>query len=199
MLEMKGVTLSFGGVTVLENQSLTLKENAHIALTGPSGCGKTSFLNLVAGLIKPTAGRIFTNTERIGYVFQEPRLLPWLTAAENVSAVLSDKKSAPQTARQWLSLVGLSEAAAGKYPAELSGGMAQRVSLARALAYDGDILLLDEPFKGLDESRRNEMIALVREHAAGKTLLLATHDREEAAALCERVYVFQNRQFVPES
>ena len=199
MLEMKGVTLSFGGVTVLENQSLTLKENAHIALTGPSGCGKTSFLNLVAGLIKPTAGSIFTNTERIGYVFQEPRLLPWLTAAENVSAVLSDKKSAPQTARRWLSLVGLSEAAAGKYPAELSGGMAQRVSLARALAYGGDILLLDEPFTGLDESRRTGMIALVREHTAGKTLLLATHDREEAAALCERVYVFENRQFVPES
>ena len=198
MLEMKGVTLSFGGVTVLENQSLALQEHAHIALTGPSGCGKTSFLNLVAGLIKPTAGSISTHTERIGYVFQEPRLLPWLTAAENVSAVLSDKKSAPQTARRWLSLVGLSSAA-DKYPAELSGGMAQRVSLARALAYDGDILLLDEPFKGLDESRRNEMISLVREHAAGKTLLLATHDREEAAALCERVYVFQNRQFVPES
>lgn len=197
MLEMQNVTVAYGDISVLENQSLILPSQAHIALTGPSGCGKTSLLNLVAGLIKPAAGIISLQTERVGYSFQEPRLLPWLTAAENVAAVLSDKKSAAQTACRWLELVGLSDAA-DKYPAELSGGMAQRVSLARTLAYGGDILLLDEPFKGLDGSRRAEMVALVREHAAGKTLLLATHDREEANALCDRVYVYENRQFVPE-
>lgn len=198
MLEMQNVTIAYGDISVLESQSLTLSPGARIALTGPSGCGKTSLLNLVAGLVTPAAGQISRRAERVAYVFQEPRLLPWLSAAENVAAVLSDKHAAPQTARRWLELVGLSEAA-DKYPSKLSGGMAQRVSLARALAYGGDILLLDEPFKGLDESLHAEMITLVQEHTAGKTLLLAIHDREEANALCDRVYVYENRQFVPES
>lgn len=195
MIELKDITVSFGRQTVLKDQNLTLRFGERIALMGPSGCGKTSLLRVIAGLVKPAAGSINTHTDRISYLFQEPRLLPWLTAEENVNVVLLDKAESIPEARKWLDAVGLKEAAK-KYPQELSGGMQQRVSLARALAYAGDILLLDEPLKGLDAATKADMINLLNTHAAGKTLLLATHDAEEAAALTDALYSYQNHSFI---
>lgn len=194
MIELKNLHLAFGEQRVLSAQDLHIAPGESAAFMGPSGCGKTSLLRLIAGLEKPVSGTVSVRSRRLSYLFQEPRLLPWLTAEQNVNAVLSDSPATLPQARTWLEAVGLEDAAA-KYPAELSGGMQQRVSLARALAFGGDILLLDEPFKGLDGETRNHMISLLRTHAAGKTLLLATHDRDEAAALTEKLYLFDGQRF----
>lgn len=195
MIELKNVNISYGEQIVLKNQTLTVPAGERVALMGPSGCGKTSLLRLIAGLIKPAEGSVSIHTDRISCLFQEPRLLPWLTAEENVNTVLSDSAVTLPEARKWLEAVGL-KAAIKKHPHELSGGMQQRVSLARALAYHGDILLLDEPLKGLDAETKSDMIDLINTYATGKALILATHDTEEAAALTDALYSYQNNNFI---
>ena len=195
MIQLKKLQLSYAEQTVLQDQDLTVTAGEHVALMGPSGCGKTSLLRIVAGLLKPSGGTITTDSGRISYLFQEPRLLPWLTAEDNVNVVLSGRAETLPEARKWLEAVGLAEAVK-KYPHELSGGMQQRVSLARALAYNGDILLLDEPLKGLDAETKAEMLRLLQAYTAEKTILLATHDTEEAEALTERLYVYQDHRFI---
>ncbi|MCD7749443.1 MAG: ABC transporter ATP-binding protein [Oscillospiraceae bacterium] len=197
MIYYDSVTLTYDGAPVLEDFSLHIAPGAHIALMGRSGCGKSSALNLAAGLLTPSAGSVRVEAKRLAYVFQEPRLLPWLTAAENMNAVLSDKPETMPRALEWLAAVGLADAA-GKYPAELSGGMRQRVNLARALAYDGDALLLDEPLEGLDKPLQAEMLSLLRRCTEGKTLLLATHDHAQAQALDCRILKYQDKAFVSE-
>ena len=122
--------------------------------------------------------------------------MPWRTAAENVNVVLSDQPATMPEARRWLAAVGLSEAA-DKFPAELSGGMKQRLELARALAYDGDLLLLDEPTKELDAETKRVIMLLLREHVKGRTLLMATHDMAEATVLAERIYVIDRDGILP--
>jgi NitT/TauT family transport system ATP-binding protein len=189
VIELQSVTVAYGGRPLVEDLSLSVAAGEHIALMAPSGWGKTSLLNLMAGLLSPTAGHVLVDRSPMGYVFQEPRLLPWLTAAENVNLVLSDHKKTLPQAEAWLERVGLG-ADKDKYPHELSGGMQQRVNLARALAVEGDILLLDEPLKGLDQACKQAMLTLLQTHSQGKTLVLATHDAQEAAALTERVYRF---------
>ena len=195
MIELKHIALSYESQSVLVDQDMYILPGQSAALMGPSGCGKTSLLRLIAGLEKPSAGTISIHTDRIACLFQEPRLLPWLTAEENVNTVLSDHAATLPDARKLLEAVGLKEAAK-KYPQELSGGMQQRVSLARALAYNGDILLLDEPLKGLDARTKADMICLIQTLRPEKTLLLATHDPEEAAALTNTMYTYQNKRFI---
>lgn len=195
MIELKNISLTYGTQTILKGQDLAVAAGERIALMGPSGCGKTSLLRLIAGLAKPTDGFLSVHTDRIAYLFQEARLLPWLTAEENVNTVLSDCDATLPEARKWLAAVGL-KTDMKKYPHELSGGMQQRVSLARALAYGGDILLLDEPLKGLDADTRADMIRLMNSHTAGKTLLLATHDAEEATALTDILYSYHRNNFI---
>ncbi|MCD8322522.1 MAG: ATP-binding cassette domain-containing protein [Oscillospiraceae bacterium] len=197
MIYYDSVTLTYDGAPVLEDFSLHIAPGAHIALMGRSGCGKSSALNLAAGLLTPSVGAVRVEAKRLAYVFQEPRLLPWLTAAENINAVLSDKLDTMPKALEWLAAVGLADAA-GKYPAELSGGMRQRVNLARALACDGDALLLDEPLEGLDKPLQAEMLSLLRRCTEGKTLLLATHDPAQAQALDCRILKYQDKTFVSE-
>lgn len=179
LIELEHVSLAFRGATVLSNMDMTIREGERLAVMGPSGSGKTSLLRLIAGLIKPTAGKIIRHTDRIAVQFQEARLLPTRTAAENVNAVLSDGAKTMPEARAWLARVGL-DPAADLYPDELSGGMAQRVALARALAYGGDLLLLDEPFRGLDDKRKVEMMDTVLSCTTHTAILLVTHDRAEA-------------------
>lgn len=193
MIDIKNLSLGYGGERVIESFSLRVEKGEHIALMGPSGCGKTSLLNALAGLLKPQEGSVSVGGS-ISCVFQEPRLLPWLSALENVNVVLSDSPATLPEARKWLEAVGLG-AAADKRPGELSGGMQQRLSIARALAYGGDILLLDEPLKGMDADTEASVAELIRSFAESRTLLLITHDEAEARAFADRIYVYRNKCF----
>ena len=171
-----------------------MPDGGHIALMGPSGCGKTTLLRVLAGLQAPDAGTVRVEPGRMACVFQEPRLLPWRTAAENVNAVLSDRAQTMPQALAWLERLELGDAC-DQYPAALSGGMQQRVAIARALAYDAPVLLLDEPFRGLDAALRARVTALIADAAKDKTLVLATHDAADAAALGCAVYAYADGAF----
>ena len=179
MIEIKNATKKYGkyksAQTVLENFSLTLESGSKTVITGASGIGKTTLLRILAGLEKPDGGEFFSD-EKVAVMFQEPRLLPWKTALENVAVVLPNGKK--ELADKYLSLVELEEDK-NKFPHELSGGMAQRVALARFLAFaeaDGStLLLLDEPFSALDYTTAEKMLALLRDFANGKTVLLVAH------------------------
>ena len=189
MLELKEISLSFGGHAVLSNCSLHLAPGERIALMGPSGCGKTTLLRTALSLQQSDSGTVVCRAHKPAAVFQEPRLLPWLTALENVNLVLSDTPETLPAAQAWLDCMELGDSAL-LYPAELSGGMQQRVSLARALACKPDLLVLDEPFKGLDTALND------RKALDGASLLLATHREEEALALGCRIVRYNAGQFV---
>ena len=193
MITIDRLTLSYGRQQVLKDCSLRVEAGSRVALMGPSGCGKTSLINVIAGLLTPDSGKVSVNG-KVSYVFQEPALFPWLTAVDNINVVLSDGPETLPRAEQLLDAVGLSDCR-DKYPHQLSGGQKQRIAICRALAYGGDILLLDEPLKGLDADTRDQVSALLRQEWAGKTLLLVTHDPSEAQSLCDRVYRWQEGTF----
>ena len=183
MLELTGISHRYGDLPVLNHVSLRLSPGRRIALMGPSGVGKTTLLRIAMGLLVPTEGKVENTFRKTAVLFQEPRLLPWRTAAENVNLVLGDDNRTMEKARFHLAQLGLAEAA-DKSPQELSGGMQQRVALARAMAVEGDLLILDEPFKAMDETLRFQVIAQVAKTTAA--ILLVTHEESEAAALnCE--------------
>ena len=190
MIELRDLVFSYADRPVLNGVSLSLTDGMHAAVMGPSGAGKSTLLRLAMGLAQPKSGLV-RRSGRIACVFQEPRLLPWCTALENVNCVLSDGPETLPAAEKWLSALELS-ACAGLYPDALSGGMQQRLAIARALAFGGDTLLLDEPFKGFDADLREEVIALLQRECAGKTLLLVTHDADAAARLAERTYLLSD-------
>lgn len=187
MLEIKNVSLSYGGLRVLHDVSLCLGTGERIAVMGPSGCGKTSLLRVIAGLQSPDSGTVECMARRLSFVFQEPRLLPWLTAEENVRLVLPDAHRS-EDAAALLSCFGLSDAA-DKLPAELSGGMQQLVSLTRALVCAPDLLLLDEPFKALDAAAKKNAITVVSD-GTDAAIILVTHDIREAETLGCRIIDF---------
>jgi len=195
MLELNEVSLRFGDKQVLDGCTLRLKAGEHIALMGPSGCGKTTLLRIALGLQDPESGTARRTSERAAAVFQEPRLLPWRTAAENVNLVLSDRDETLPEAREWLKRLELSDAGE-LYPAELSGGMQQRVSIARALAASPSLLVLDEPFKAMDSALRERVMGLTAETAKAAAILLATHSEDEARALGCSVLRYQDGRFV---
>lgn len=167
-----------------------------MAVVGPSGCGKTTLLNLFSGFLKPTSGTVWC-AGRVRTVYQHDSLFPWQTAAQNISMGLRDLGSAAERSEQleaMLRLIKLEEFAA-HYPHQLSGGMRQRVELARALAGATDILLLDEPFSSLDYLTRlrlrRELARMLEE--LPRTVVLVTHDIEEAAQLADRIVVLSDR------
>lgn len=183
MLKLTAISYRYGDHQVLQDVNLTLQPGQRLAVMGPSGCGKTTLLRIALGLLPPTEGNVENTFRKTTVVFQEPRLLPWRTALQNVNLVLGDGKTTLETAKKHLQQVKLADAA-HQYPRELSGGMQQRVAVARALAAEGDILVLDEPFKAMDEALREQIISLVAQSKAA--ILLVTHEEEEARALgCE--------------
>jgi ABC-type nitrate/sulfonate/bicarbonate transport system ATPase subunit len=185
-----GTSLALGGVSV------TLERNSFTAFVGPSGCGKTTLLHIAAGLDTQFQGTFDRDPidARLACLFQQPRLLPWRNARDNVAFVLSpsgaDQAKARKRADDLLRLVGLAGAET-KFPGQLSGGMQQRVALARALAVDPDLLLMDEPFSALDELTaahlRDELITLCAQRE--RTIMFVTHNILEACYLADRVVV----------
>ena len=194
MIKLHNISLAYDDRPVLRSCTLRLESGSRAALMGPSGCGKTTLLHIAAGLLTPDAGSV-TVQSTVSCVFQEPALFPWLTAAENVNVVLGDSPATMAQAEQWLEAVGLTDCRE-QYPRQLSGGQKQRVSIARALAYGGDVLLLDEPFRGLDEETRQKIAQLIHREAHGKTLLLATHDPREAELLHCPIHRWQDGKFI---
>ena len=182
-IRFENVSKSFEGQVVVDHLDWQLPLTGTLCLFGPSGCGKTTLLHLIAGIHQPDGGRIHgLDLHTASMVFQEPRLLPWLSAMHNITAVLPASDRRDIVARDWLDLVGL-ENAIHKLPDELSGGMRQRVAIARALASGGDLLLLDEPTQGLDAEMRTRMIQLIRADEGKRLTVLVTHDPDEAEAL----------------
>lgn len=181
------VDFAYDTVQVLRQVFLTLPEEGVLCLSGPSGCGKTTLLRLLAGLERPCGGRILGLAgKRPSMVFQENRLLPWMTVTDNLLSVFSHPREPErQAAGQLLEAIGLAESAE-EYPASLSGGMKRRVAIARAMLYGGDILLLDEPFTGLDPALRQHIISMLLERYRGKLIVLVTHLSEEAALMGAR-------------
>ncbi len=190
---------------VLNDVSLSVPKGGFVSLIGPSGCGKSTLLKVLAGLLPPTAGDVSVagvtpieavRQRRIGIVFQEATLLPWKNALDNVAMLMEitrggrSNEEIRQRAIDMLRLVGL-EHAAQKRPAQLSGGMRQRVSIARALALDPEVLMMDEPFGALDAITREEMSAFLLEiwERTHKTIVLVTHSIDEAAFLSREVHV----------
>ena len=188
MLTFDHVFFSFEEKKILHDFSLNIEKGEIVALMGESGIGKSTLLNLAAGLLHPQKGSVNNLSTRISYAFQEPRLFPWMTALENVNAVLSGKKATLPAAQQALDFVCLGNDAQ-LYPHELSGGMKTRVSIARAIAYDGDLYLLDEPFSALDAELRDKILLSLRNYLKekGATALFVTHSAEEAARFADRV------------
>lgn len=185
-ITLEQVSRTFEGRKVLQDVSLSLPCQGRICLFGPSGCGKTTLLRLICGLDRPDGGRVTIPADtRFSCHFQEDRLLPWYTAEENLSLALGGV----DTARAWLARVGL-EGAGGLYPDELSGGMRRRVSLARALGHDSDVLALDEPLRELDVPTADRLLALIDESLGQRLLLLVTHDRSQAERLGCRILDF---------
>ena len=195
MLELNNISVRYDGKSVLSGCGLSLGDGERLALMGPSGCGKTTLLRVALSLQPPDTGSVSGDPGRTAAVFQEPRLLPWRTAAENVNVVLSDTPETMPEALSMLERVELSDAVE-KYPAELSGGMQQRVSIARALAFRPDLLVLDEPFRGLDDELRGRMVSLLNTSLQSASLLLVTHSEEEAKTLGCRVLRYQDGRFV---
>jgi NitT/TauT family transport system ATP-binding protein len=198
LLQLKEVTVRLGEDTVLRNLDLAVDGVGLIALMGPSGVGKTTLLRLIAGLISPSAG-VRRADAKIATIFQDARLLPWQSALDNAAFGLRAQGMARQTARlraaDILARLGFSGADMIKYPRALSGGMRQRVAIARALAIKPDLLLMDEPFTGLDAPLRADLQGLVREIVAEKHLaaILVTHDPVEAVMLADRIILLGGR------
>ena len=182
MLRLHDVSLRFGDRQILDKCSLRLEKGQRLALMGPSGCGKTTLARIALSLLVPDSGTVETSFTRVSAVFQEPRLLPWLTAVENVNLVLSDSTETLPQARAWLERLELGDAAE-LYPAELSGGMQQRLSIARALAVRPEMLIMDEAFKGMDEELKNRVLLVTEESLEDTALLLITHSGQEALSL----------------
>jgi NitT/TauT family transport system ATP-binding protein len=180
-IKISNLKKTYQNLTVFENLNLEVKKSGRIAIMGESGCGKTTLLNIISGLEKADDGRIEGLPEKISFVFQEDRLFEKFTALSNAKFA-ADRSINDETAREHLIEVGLTDSAL-QAAENLSGGMKRRVSIVRAVLAKADLLLLDEPFKGLDEGNRENVANYILKNTADTTVILVTHDRDEAELL----------------
>ena len=188
ILVSKSISKKYNEKLILDNINFEMFSGEILGLLGPSGIGKTTLLNILVGLEKETSGEIINyHNNKIGYVFQENRLLNWLTLFENIKLI-------KEIIWENLSLVGLKDYY-NYFPKELSGGMRQRGSIARALTFAGDIMLFDEPFKSLDIKLRFELLDLMRKLKEEKntSILFVTHDIEEALYICDKILILKGQ------
>lgn len=209
MLLLENIRHQYGNFTVLEEINLKVSSGQIICLSGPSGCGKTTLLRIISGSIKPTSGEVKNLFSQTSFCFQEPRLLPWRNALENIALGLKAKgmgiRQRQQIAIALARELGLDfppqseenrqgkiERAAERYPHQLSGGMQQRVALGRGLAVEPDLLLLDEPFSALDIGRRRQLQQLLLRLLGDRNLavILVSHDLTEAVLLADKLIIF---------
>ena len=192
LLRLDRVSIAFGAVKVLEDLTVDVRAGEFVALVGPSGCGKTTLLNVCSGWLAPSSGAVH-RPARLRMVFQQDGLFPWLTVEENITLGLRHIADAGERARRSEALLGLIglNGFAHVYPHQVSGGMRQRVELARAIGGETPLLLMDEPFSSLDYltrlKMRQELARILIEQP--RTVILVTHDIEEAAQLADRVLV----------
>jgi len=201
-LRLQRIRRAFDNLVVIADLSLNIEGGEFLAILGPSGCGKSTLLRIVAGLIAPDGGTLeitpADTKRRTAFVFQDAHLLPWRTVLDNAALPLElmgvEKAERTERARATLAEVGLSEAES-RYPAQLSGGMRMRVSLARALVTEPRLLLLDEPFAALDEITRFRLDVRLRDLwlERGMTVIFVTHSITEAAFLADRAIVLARR------
>ncbi|WP_037319527.1 ABC transporter ATP-binding protein [Amycolatopsis orientalis] len=204
-ISLRSVTKTFGDLTALDDVSLDIEDGTFLSLVGPSGSGKSTLLDLLGGLASPTSGEVLIDGRPVtgpgldrGVVFQQYALFPWRTARANVEFGLEGgtlgKRQRAERAREFLDLVGLS-GFGDHLPHQLSGGMKQRVAIARSLAYDPDVLLMDEPFAALDSQTRELLQEELRRiwGRTGKTIVFITHSIEEAVYLGQKVAVLTSR------
>ncbi len=199
MIEIRNLRKSYKSTVLYDDFSISFEENRISGIIGASGCGKTTLLRVMAGLEPYEAGTVsgMNAGDGISFVFQEDRLLPWLNVYKNIELVLRAKMSAEEAEKRITEVLELLDMKKAKdlMPSELSGGMQRRVAIGRALAFDSDVLLLDEPFKGLDDKLKNEILNELtviwgRHH---KTIILVTHDLEDAYRLADTIYEFSGR------
>ncbi len=198
MIKLTEIQKKYNEVMIFDHLQMTFEDHAITAILGPSGCGKTTLLKIVAGLIPADAGEITGIEDKIpGFLFQEPRLLPWMNAVHNLEFVLPKNLNMAEKGRickEMLEAVGL--AGCDKhYPSQLSGGMSQRLSIARAFILQSDILFMDEPFQSLDIKRREQMFGLFKrlwlKHRP--SVLMVTHDVQEALLLSDKIYILSDK------
>lgn len=205
MISIENVSKSYGTLNVLDKVNIEVKKGEFVVLLGASGCGKSTLINLVAGFVRPSTGRVIVNGHEVkdvdpqcGMVFQQYALFPWMTVLENVAFGLKlrgiAKKERHEIAQKYIDMVGL-QSFEDAFPKALSGGMRQRVSIARVLANDPDVILLDEPFAALDAMTRQvlqEQLIRIYEQS-GKTIVFITHSIDEALLLSTRVIVLGSK------
>jgi len=197
MLQLKKISKSFHDRVILNEFDLEFRKGTITCLFGPSGCGKTTLLHIMGGIIQAESGILAGfHDETISYIFQETRILPWKTVLQNVLFPLKDKlpsHTAIETARKFIRMVGLDQAE-NLYPGQLSGGMKQRVSIARAFAYPGSLILMDEAFQNLDKTLRNSILdsflKIWKEDR--RTVIFVTHDIDEAIKLGQEIVFVRN-------
>ena len=204
-ITVEGVSKAFGAVQALVEVDVRVRAGEFLSLIGPSGCGKTTLLKIIAGLIQPTEGQVFVKGRPVSgpgperaFVFQDFALMPWATVLRNTAFGLElrgvPKAKREEVARRYIAEVGL-KGFEHRYPAQLSGGMRQRVGLARALTVNADIILMDEPFSAVDEQTRRkfqeDLLDLLRHHQ--KTVIFVTHSIEEAAYLSDQIVLLSPR------
>lgn len=183
---------NYNDIKVLENISLDINKKEIICILGASGCGKSTLLNIIAGIIKPTNGNVNIGIKKIGYVFQEDRLLPWKSVFENIEIVNNDSNE--NGIYKLIEEIGL-KGFEHSFPNELSGGMKQRCSIARAFNYHSELLLMDEPFKSLDYSLRAKMIEQLINvwEKTNNSIVFVTHEIDEALILGDRIVILSSR------